>query len=279
MDNILVTENLSKIHKSKTIIDGVNLTVNRGKTYALVGEKVAGKTTLIRLLAGIILPTSGKVNKNPEIKTSFIIERAAIFPEKSVYDNMAIGCILHNTPFSHIEPTLEKTGLSEMGKKRAGKLSVEHTECLGLALSLLSTPDFLVIDEASDKMLGLLENLNTGATILTTYDKLSDNRADEYFFLHGGKIVGQATKASLDKSVRKAVKMSVSSPDAALSILRVKLNMDADVENGYLVVPDKNLEQIKQVLNENAVRIYKSEHFFGTYEEYFKSVIGGEENG
>jgi ABC-2 type transport system ATP-binding protein len=282
MEKLLALEHISKIYKSKTVLNDINLTLKRGKIYGLIGKKGAGKTSLIRLFAGLINPSSGKITKNPEIKPSFIIERAAIFPEKSVFENMAIRCILHNTPFSRIEPMLKTVGITDSNRKPVKNLPQDISQRLGLALAMLSNPDFLVIDGKSDTLFPIIKQFHddTGAAVLFTCDSLPGNIADEFFFIHEGRLVAQITKAALDKRVRKAVRMSVSNPDAALQILRVKLNIEADVEDGYLVAPlVTSEEKIKQILNENAVRIYNMEHFHNTYEDYFQSIIRGDSNG
>jgi ABC-2 type transport system ATP-binding protein len=284
MDNILTTEHLSKIYKSKTVLSDINLTLKKGKIYGLIGKKAAGKTTLIRLLAGLVKPSSGTIAKNSDIKSSFIIESAALFPEISIIENMKRRCILHNTPFSRIKPILLSVGLTETVNIPIKKLPQEVSERLGLAVSLLCTPDFLVIDEKSDVNLPIIKQIrdNTGAAILLTDEDLSAlaDIADEFIFIHEGKLVGQITKSELDNQVRKAVRMSVSNPDAALQILSVKLNITADVEDGYLIIPEAESEdKLRQILNENAVRIYSLEHFHRTYEDYFQSIIEDYKNG
>jgi ABC-2 type transport system ATP-binding protein len=293
MEIILRAEHLTKVIKSKTILDDVNVTLEKGKIYGLIGKKGAGKSTLLRIFSGLINPSSGNLTKNPNIRPAFVGEKPVFLSEKSIYENMKTRCILYNTPFSRIDSILEFVKLAEIGKKSAKLINADESKRFGIALSLLTEPEFVVIDEpfsglkteTAVEFSELIKKIHTdyNSTILFSSCDLTENSqiADEFIFLHEGRIIEQITKSKLDKSVRKAVKFSVSDPDAALRILSVKLSIKkADIESGYVVVSEEmlNIKTISQTLIENAVRIYNTEHYCNSYEDYFLSLTQGDKN-
>jgi ABC-type multidrug transport system ATPase subunit len=165
---------------------------------------------------------------------------------------------------------------------------------LGIALALLSEPEFLVLDEPTNgldpegvaEVRSLIKNVraDTGAAILVSSHQLSElsQIADEFVFIHEGKLIEHIPRDVLEKRVRKAITLSVSDPDAAQRILSVKLGInDSDVENGYLIIRDdiNDTSSIPQILIENGVRIYSFTPSNATLEDYFLALIhekGGE---
>jgi ABC-2 type transport system ATP-binding protein len=286
-DTLVKTEHLSKKFKADFVLKDINLTLDAGKFYALIGKKSAGKSTLLRLISGLAKPSSGAVIVNA-VNPSYIIGCPALIEEMSVIDNMKARCMLTGTPFSDIYAILGYLQLPEKADPK--KLSKYDKYALGIALALLSKPDFLALDEPfagltaeeikkMTNVIGLSREKTKN--LIVTSDNLSDyaSIANEFIILHDGQIIGNLTRADLSKNVRKAVCISVSDPDAALRILDVKLGIkNADVEDGYLIIYDQTAERgdIYSVLSENAVRIYQTKHFHATYEEYFESLIGGE---
>ncbi|MDR0943557.1 MAG: ATP-binding cassette domain-containing protein [Ruminococcus sp.] len=279
-DALVRTENLSKKFKADFVLKDVNLSLDRGKIYALVGEKNAGKSTLLSLLSGLIKPSSGNVTSNAD-NSAFIIESPAIIDEMTVFDNMKTRCMLTGSPFSDIDALLTIVNLYEKSKIKAKKLTKSDKYSLGIALEFLSKPDFLALDEPFDVDI-VMKIHSSNQTLLLTGENLSDYAkiADEFIIIHNGKIIKNITKEYLLTQVRDAFCLSVSDPDAAIRILDVKLGIkNADVEDGYLIVynQNNNINVVSQVLSENAVRIYHTKHFHSSYEEYYNTLIGGDE--
>jgi ABC-2 type transport system ATP-binding protein len=206
----------------------------------------------------------------------------------SAVENMEARAILQGIPFSKIGTLLELTGLSDTGRKLARDFSLGMKQRLGIALSLLCEPDFLVLDEPTNGLdpegvadfRGLIKKIrdDTGATILISSHQLSELAlyADEFVFIHNGRLIEQIPRNTLEKRVRKTVTLSVSDPDAALKILDVKLGLkNADAENGYLIIHEdiSDISVLPQVLVENGIRIFSLEHSHATLEEYFLALI------
>jgi ABC-2 type transport system ATP-binding protein len=185
-------------------------------------------------------------------------------------------------------PLLEMVGLADTGKKLAIDFSLGMKQRLGIALSLVCEPEFLVLDEPTNGLdpqgvadvRELIKKIreNTGACVLVSSHQLSELAliADEFVFIHNGRLIEQIPRNILEKRVRKAITLSVSDTDAALKILDVKLGITgADAENGYLVIHDEisDISVLPQMLVENGIRIFALEHSHATLEEYFLELI------
>jgi ABC-2 type transport system ATP-binding protein len=285
---IIRLSNITKHYRDKKALQDVSLSLKRGRIYGLIGKNGAGKTTLIRIMSKLSLPDSGTVKTVGHIKSSYIVELPAFFAGMNAVENMETRAILQGTPFSRIKPLLAIAGLSDTGKKPARDFSLGMKQRLGIALSLLCEPDFLVLDEPTNGLdpegvadfRNLIKKIrdDTGATVLVSSHQLSELAlyADEFVFIHGGRLIEQIPRSTLEKRVRKAVTLSVSDPDAALRILDVKLGVkNADAENGYLIIHEdiSDISIIPQILVENGIRIFSLEHSHATLEEYFLALI------
>lgn len=287
-ETILKLSNIVKSYRGKPALSDVSLALERGKIYGLIGKNGAGKTTLIRIMAGLAFPDSGSVETAPGLSSSYIVEQPAFFAGMNAYENMETRAILQHIPFSRINSLLELVGLSDTGRKLARDFSLGMKQRLGIALSLLNQPDFLVLDEPTNGLdpegvadvRMLIEKIRTesGATVLVSSHALAElaQIADEFVFIHEGKLIEQINRETLEKRVRKTITLSVSDTDAALKILSVKLGINnADAENGYLVLHDEisDISVLPQVLIENGIRIFSLERSHATLEEYFLALI------
>jgi ABC-2 type transport system ATP-binding protein len=291
-DTLVTTDHLSKKFKADFVLQDVNLSFERGKIYALVGEEGSGKSTFLSLLADLIRQTDGMIWFTDNLKGYYTIESPAILENMTVSDNIKLRCILLDTPFSDIDSIVEYVNISLMMQKKVRDIEEIELQRLDIALALLSKPDFIIFDEPFAKLL-LSENDQIGKlyreicqkyqiSFLVTGDDLADFApfADEFIIVHKGKIIKNITKAYLSKQVRQALSLSVSDPDAAMRILDVKLGIkETDVEDGYLIIKTGVPEsKIVKVLNENAVRIFYTKQHFTRYDKYVESLIGGDEN-
>ncbi|MCQ2532811.1 MAG: ATP-binding cassette domain-containing protein, partial [Saccharofermentans sp.] len=155
-DYLLVTDNLTKIYKSSTAVDKVNLHIRKGCIYGLIGKNGAGKTTIMKMISGMASPSSGSfsyVGFNGGTDEAFsrigtLIEAPAIQPNFTAYDNMKMKCLAYGIgDAEYINEKLALVGLGKVGKKKAGKFSLGMKQRLGIALALVGAPDFLLLDE------------------------------------------------------------------------------------------------------------------------------------
>lgn len=157
MQTVLI-KNLTKTFGKTTAIDNLTLNIERGKITGLIGADASGKTTLIRLIIGLLLPDNGEVSLlglNPFTQKDELVKKIGYMPQKfglyedlSVIENLRLYADLKNQPHD-FDKMLEFTSLSPFQDRLAGALSGGMKQKLGLACTLLGTPEFLVLDEPS----------------------------------------------------------------------------------------------------------------------------------
>ncbi len=157
------TVDLTKRYRDLTAVDGLSLTVEKGEAFALLGINGAGKTTAIKMLCGLVAPTSGEAELNgysvvkEPAKVKSVIgvspQETAVAPNLSVRENLALLCGAYGfskpKSKSRVETLLKDFGLEEIAGKKAGKLSGGWQRRLSIAMALVGEPKILFLDEPS----------------------------------------------------------------------------------------------------------------------------------
>jgi ABC-2 type transport system ATP-binding protein len=155
------TENLGKHYGDVRAVENLSLHVAEGEIYAFLGLNGAGKTTTIRMLLGMIKPTTGyaKVldttvrlgSREPWESVGYLVEIPHCYPELSVYENLEVARRLHpGTPREAVSRIIERMGLATYADRRAGNLSQGNAQRLGLAKALLHNPKLIFLDEPAN---------------------------------------------------------------------------------------------------------------------------------
>lgn len=159
MEYVLETNNLEKRYKDFKALSHLNIHIENGSIYGLIGKNGAGKTTLIRIICGLQEPTNGTYtiygtnNSSGNLASSrkrmgAIIETPSIYGEMSAKDNLIEQFKLVGMPsLDGIDELLKLVGLENTGKKKAKNFSLGMKQRLGIAISLANNPDFLILDE------------------------------------------------------------------------------------------------------------------------------------
>ena len=155
--NILETRELSKIYREQKAVNAVSIQVRENTVYGLLGANGAGKSTLLKMIAGIVRPTQGSILVDGEVwsrkslnKSGWLIESPAIYGNLSARENLKVRTRMLGLPEERIDEVLETVGLTQTGKKRAGKFSMGMKQRLGLAIALLNHPKLLILDEPTN---------------------------------------------------------------------------------------------------------------------------------
>jgi ABC-type multidrug transport system ATPase subunit len=162
MDDELVieTRELGKRYDRIVAVDRLALGVRRGEVYGFLGPNGAGKTTTLRMLMGLIRPTSGSAlvlgarPGSPEslARVGALIEGPSFYPFLSGRDNLRALALHAGAPVSRIETVLDDVGLASRGDDRFGTYSQGMKQRLGIAAALLKDPELLILDEPTNGM-------------------------------------------------------------------------------------------------------------------------------
>ncbi|MFP4976107.1 lantibiotic protection ABC transporter ATP-binding protein [Paenibacillus sp. CN-4] len=166
MNPILTTTHLEKRFGKHTAVTDVSLQINTGTVYGLLGPNGAGKTTTLKMITGLLRPTSGSIayNGKPWTRDTLreigsLIESPALYGNLTAKENLLVHTRLLNLPASRIREVLNTVDLADTGAKKASQFSLGMKQRLGIAIALLQRPKLLILDEPTNGLdpLGIQE--------------------------------------------------------------------------------------------------------------------------
>ncbi|MBD8500858.1 ABC transporter ATP-binding protein [Paenibacillus arenosi] len=302
MEPILKTINLTKTYDNHAAVNKINMSIGKGEIYGFLGPNGAGKTTAIRMMLGLVKPTSGEVEIFGEkiSKNSFkaferigaIIETPGSYKNLTAYENLDIHRRLMGiSAKSSIEETLDMVGLLEVRNRRVGKFSLGMKQRLGLARALLHQPDFLILDEPTNGLdpqgikdirhllLDLVKQRDI--TILVSSHILSEieQLATKIGIIHQGQLLEEMDMEQLRQKNRHYLDITVSNDQQAAFILQENLSIvDYTItELGKIRIYERMNEPmiINRTLVENGVDVAELVLNKGNLEQYFLQLTGG----
>ena len=222
MVEMIQTEKLTKNFGSFTAVHAIDLTVKKGEIYGFLGLNGAGKTTTIRMLLGMIHPTSGnayinglKVMPNQLSlweKVGYLVEVPYAYPELTVRENLDIYSKLRKTKDKNTtQNIMDKLKISQYENRKAGKLSLGNAQRLGLAKALIHQPDILILDEPTNGLdpAGIMEirellldlSQNHGVTIFVSSHILGEisKIATRIGIIHEGHLIQELETHQVDQ--------------------------------------------------------------------------------
>jgi ABC-2 type transport system ATP-binding protein len=242
MTLVIQTQELSKRYGHVTAVDRLSIKVKEGEIYAFLGLNGAGKTTTIRMLLGMIKPSSGSASllgtpvqmgqAEPWAQVGYLVETPHAYPELSVRENLEAARRLHpGTPPQAVDAIIERLGLSEYAGRRAGNLSLGNAQRLGLAKALLHCPKLLILDEPANGLdpAGIVEirelllhlTRDEGVTVFMSSHILGEvsRLADRIGIIHQGKLIQELDVAELEQNRQRRLLVSTRDDPAARSAL------------------------------------------------------------
>lgn len=226
---MIVFENVCKYFGQKKALDNISLKIKEGEIVGFVGPNGAGKTTTMRLIVGILKPSSGKVfvnGKDPLEKRletladiGYLAENNPLYQEMRVVEYLDfIAKIKRQTDFYYLKKMI---GLEEVWYKKIDELSRGYRQRVGLAASFLGKPKILILDEPTsgldpleqEKIRQLIKNFGRKKTVILSTHILSEVEeiANRLIIINQGKIVYDGKKPKGKGAVEKLFKKLVKS--------------------------------------------------------------------
>ena len=211
---VLRTRSLTKRYRGGTAVENLDVRLERGRIYGLIGRNGAGKTTLMRMACGLVTPTDGEIElfghparpgsgpaQDDLRRLGCLIEAPGLELRMSARDNLHLHRIIRGIP----SPTLEDellglVGLADAGGKRVGEFSLGMRQRLGIAVALVAGPELLVLDEPVNGLdpVGVVEvrrllselSRERGTTILVSSHNLPElyQTATDYLIVDRGRL-------------------------------------------------------------------------------------------
>ena len=295
VDYVIETKALTKRFPNKIAVNKVNMHVERGAIYGLIGKNGAGKTTAMKMLLGILTPTEGKISlfgssdlAKERMRIGSLIEAPGLYKNCTAEENMKRFAILAGGDDKEIRDLLALVGLGDVGNKKAGDFSLGMKQRLGIAIALLGSPELLILDEPINGLdpAGIKEirdlilklNKERGVTFMISSHLLDElgKIATAYGIINDGKLVEEISAAELTARCRDGLRIVVNDPQGAAELLQENGFTDYKVKKNSILL-HQGMERSAEI---NALLVGKgfsvselSVHSNG-FEEYFIKRLG-----
>ena len=303
VDYVIETNNLSKKYSKNLVVNSVDLHVEKGKIYGLLGKNGAGKTTTMCMLLNLTYPSSGDIllfGKNPKrypkevySKIGSIIETPGFYENLTAYENLKIIAKLRGryNP-NNIKLVLEMVNLDGETSKKFKDFSLGMKQRLGIAAAIMHSPELLILDEPINgldpfgikEIRDLLKRLSHefGITILISSHILSEieNIADVIGFMDNGVLIEEITKEELYSKLNKHVEFEVSDVNLAIKILSdlgLKENIDFTFADNGKICLYSNLElrdKFNELFVNSGISVNKVNLCEENLEDFFTRIVG-----
>lgn len=300
---VIETRNLTKQYGVQKSVSDLNIHVKRGRIYGLLGRNGAGKTTTMKMLLGLIKPTSGTVKilgksmigneKKILPRIGCLIESPGFYPNLTGTENLKIFARLRGIPAKNaIKSALEVVGLPYNDKKLFSQYSLGMKQRLAIALAIMHDPELLILDEPINGLdpIGIAEVRDfirelcdvRGKTILISSHILSEISllADDIGIIDHGVLLEEESIAELEQKNSKYIHFVVSDAAQASRIIEKDFNTrNFAVENDHslrIYDTDLSVSAINRSFIENGLEVSEAHTCEDSLEDYFKHVTGGE---
>lgn len=300
---ILRTHELTKTYKNHKAVDKVNISIKKGDIYGFIGQNGAGKSTLLRLVTGLNFPSGGSIEifdvntetglNDAQKRMGAVIENPALFLNMTARQNLEVHRLQKGIPGkSCIDDALSLVELKNTGNKKVKNFSLGMKQRLGLAVALLSDPEFLILDEPTNGLdpIGIVElrdlikklNHERGLTVLISSHILSElyQLATTYGIIHNGQLIEELSLSELDEKCQQHLKIKVDNANKGATVLE-EMMQTANFEvmpDGYIHLYNhlNDVYTVSKTLTDSGLVIEHLSQNGDSLESYFSKVIGGE---
>lgn len=297
--NIIETDNLCKRYGAALRVSHLNLRVPEGSVYGFLGPNGAGKSTTLKMLLGLVRPTSGNIRvlgksmdgaKRLEVlrQVGSLIESPSYYGHLTGEENLRIVQTLRDVPEKDIREVLEIVRLEGQRDKKVAHYSLGMKQRLGLAAALLGYPKLLILDEPTNgldpagiqEMRELIRSLpeRFGMTVVVSSHMLSeiDQMADHVAIIREGELVFQDSLSALHSRSRHHLALRTTNNPVARLLIAEK-EISCHEEEGYLILPilsDEDAARLSGFLAEHRLGVVRLEERQKSLEDIFLELTG-----
>lgn len=302
--NVIETSGLTKAFGGKMAVDQFDMHVGQGDIYGFVGRNGAGKSTVMRMLAGLAEPTGGEVRvfgsspceAGASRRIGALIESPGLYGSMSATDNLMMKALALGLadPKDKVRDLLDLTGLGSVGSKATKNFSMGMKQRLGLALALLGSPDLLLLDEplngldpeGAREIRRLIMRLNDerGITVVVSSHVLEQlgKMATRYGVIREGRVVRELTAAEVDQECSDFLQLEAANPALALAVLQERfagLRFQSMPGGAIRLFGGADAGAVGAALNEEGIAIRGLYAHRRDLEEFFVEMMGAEYRG
>lgn len=302
--NVIETSGLTKAFGGKMAVDQFDMHVGQGDIYGFIGRNGAGKSTVMRMLAGLAEPTGGEMRvfgsspceAGASRRIGALIESPGLYGSMSATDNLMMKALALGLadPKDKVRDLLDLTGLGSVGSKATKNFSMGMKQRLGLALALLGSPDLLLLDEplngldpeGAREIRRLIMRLNDerGITVVVSSHVLEQlgKMATRYGVIREGRMVRELTAAEVDQECSDFLQLEAANPALALAVLQERfagLRFQSMPGGTIRLFGGADAGAVGAALNEEGIAIRGLYAHRRDLEEFFVEMMGAEYRG
>ena len=296
---IIATENLSKEYDGVYRVQDLDIRVKEGDIYGFLGPNGAGKSTTMKMLLGLVKPTSGTIeimgklfnekNRKGILQSvGSLIEAPSYYGHLTGHENMELIRRLLDLPQKNIDEAIHIVRLENQMNKKVKNYSLGMKQRLGIAMALAREPKLLILDEPTngldpagiEEMRGLIKTLPSkyGMTVMISSHILSeiDQMATVIGIINQGSLIFQERMSVLDEQRKPQILLKTSDDDTAYRFL-AKLNPQRTLNGLQLgALTDEQTGAVVRELCSNDLSVYRVEEHRESLEDIFLTLTGKE---
>ena len=295
------THRLTRRYGSRVAVNSLDLAIPSGQVTGLVGPNGAGKSTTIRMLLGLIKPTSGsatvlgrRIERDPGVLryVGAMVEGPAFYPGLCGRDNLRVLAELGRLPQSCVDRALELVALTDRARDAVRSYSMGMRQRLGIAAALLSRPSLVILDEPTNgldpagiqEVRAMLRSLaRDGTTVFVSSHNLAELErvCQEVVLLRAGRLIYQGSMAELleRRGSRLTGRPEIAAATSNLADLVRRSGYQAQVENGSVVVsaPASWSASLNRLAQANGITLAELQVEAPTLEDAFVALTAGDD--
>jgi len=277
MEYAVTTENLTRVFGTFTAVDSINIKIKPGEIYGFLGPNGAGKSTAIRMLCGILEPSSGSgtvlgydlLKETEKIKSNigYMSQKFSLYSDLTVLENLNFYAGIYNVPHlerkDRIKEMINMAGLAARENELVANLSGGWRQRLALGCAIISRPRMVFLDEPTSgvsptsrrRFFDIIEKLaREGTTVMITTHFMDEaERCHKIAFISSGRLIATDTPDNLKKDVMEGCLVEIDIPNGIEKIdyiMSVPFVLDCNIHGSLLHVQLKdkvNVEELKEL--------------------------------